>query len=283
MPHGYTNATSTDGRRVVKRYLGPDAAERQSAETLALTRLAGRLPVPVLLDQTDGRIEVGWIAGVPGQERLETDPEQVLYVVGETARRLLSLDVDAVPGLPRRPGGEVLVHGDFGPQNLLLDRDTGQLTAIVDWEFTHIGDRLTDIAWAEWILRTHHPHLVGALPSLFAGYQDRPVGGAAGGDAHPMRGASGLRPALARRGRYRGAAVAATHRRHRRVPRMRPVRTSSAPGYRLLIRDRASSGLSAPDATSARIWSRVRRGSGSGSSPARACAADRQTAHRAVG
>ena len=175
MPHGYTNATSTDGRRVVKRYLGPDAAARQSAETLALTHLAGRLPVPVLLDQAGGRIEVGWIAGVPGQERLETHPEQVLYVVGDTARRLLSVDVDTVPGLPRRPGGEVLVHGDFGPQNLLLDGDTAQLTAVVDWEFTHFGHRLTDIAWAEWILRTHHPHLVGALPSLFAGYQDRPA------------------------------------------------------------------------------------------------------------
>jgi len=174
MPHGYTNATSTDGRRVVKRYLGPDAVERQSAETLALTHLAGRLPVPVLLDQTSGQIELGWIAGVPGQERLETVAEQVLYVVGETARRLLNLDFDTVRGLPRRPGGEVLVHGDFGPQNLLLDRDTGQLTAIVDWEFTHVGGRLTDIAWAEWILRTHHPHLVDALPSLFAGFQDRP-------------------------------------------------------------------------------------------------------------
>lgn len=174
MPHGYTNATSTDGRRVVKRYLGPDAAERQSAETLALTRLAGRLPMPRLLAQTGGRIELGWIAGVPGQERLETHPEQVLYVAGETARMLLGIAVDSVPGLPHRAGGEVLVHGDFGPQNLLLDSDTGQPTAIVDWEFAHIGDRLTDIAWAEWILRTHHPHLLGALPSLYAGYQERP-------------------------------------------------------------------------------------------------------------
>jgi len=97
MPHGYTNATSTDGRRVVKRYLGPDSAARQSAETLALTHLAGRLPVPVLLDLTSGRIDVGWIAGVPGQERLETHPEQVLYVVGDTARRLQGVDVDTVP------------------------------------------------------------------------------------------------------------------------------------------------------------------------------------------
>jgi len=174
MPHGYTNATATDGRRVIKRYLGPDAAERQGAETLALTRLVGRLPVPALLDQSEGQIEVDWIAGVPGQERLETAPEQVLYVVGATARTLLGLEVDAVAGLPRRPGGTVLVHGDFGPQNLLLDSDTNQPTAILDWEFAHIGDRLTDIAWAEWILRTHHPHLISALPALFAGYQERP-------------------------------------------------------------------------------------------------------------
>ena len=42
------------------------------------------------------RIEVGWIAGVPGQERLETHPEQVLYVVGDTARRMLGVGVETV-------------------------------------------------------------------------------------------------------------------------------------------------------------------------------------------
>ncbi|MEZ0164036.1 hypothetical protein AB2L27_04555 [Kineococcus sp. LSe6-4] len=30
------------------------------------------------------------------------------------------------------------------------------------------------MAWAEWIVRMHHPHLLSALPSLFAGYGRHP-------------------------------------------------------------------------------------------------------------
>ena len=31
-----------------------------------------------------------------------------------------------------------------------------------------------DVAWAEWIVRTHHPHLVPALSALFDGYGEEP-------------------------------------------------------------------------------------------------------------
>ncbi|MCF6389045.1 phosphotransferase family protein [Mycobacterium sp. MBM] len=39
----------------------------------------------------------------------------------------------------------VLVHGDFRMGNLIVD-DTG-LAAVLDWELTHIGDALDDLAW----------------------------------------------------------------------------------------------------------------------------------------
>ena len=39
----------------------------------------------------------------------------------------------------------VLVHGDFRTGNLMIDGD--QLTGILDWEFTHWGDRREDIGW----------------------------------------------------------------------------------------------------------------------------------------
>jgi aminoglycoside phosphotransferase (APT) family kinase protein len=69
----------------------------------------------------------------------------------------------------------VLVHGDFGPQNMLFDEVTAEATAIVDWELAHLGDGVDDLAWAEWIVRTHHPHLVGSLPALFEGYGQEPA------------------------------------------------------------------------------------------------------------
>ncbi|MDB5702366.1 MAG: phosphotransferase [Sphingomonadales bacterium] len=45
-----------------------------------------------------------------------------------------------VPEAPDRP---VLVHGDIGFHNMLIDN--GQLTALVDWEFAHIGDPAEDL------------------------------------------------------------------------------------------------------------------------------------------
>ncbi len=47
--------------------------------------------------------------------------------------------------MPDPDGPVVLVHGDAGPGNFLFDDD--QLTALIDWEFAHLGDPLEDIAW----------------------------------------------------------------------------------------------------------------------------------------
>lgn len=39
----------------------------------------------------------------------------------------------------------VLVHGDFRMGNLIVD--DGRLAAVLDWELTHIGEALDDLAW----------------------------------------------------------------------------------------------------------------------------------------
>ncbi len=45
-----------------------------------------------------------------------------------------------------------LIHGDCGPGNFLYD--DGKITALIDWEFAHIGDPADDMAWLEFrILR----------------------------------------------------------------------------------------------------------------------------------
>lgn len=44
------------------------------------------------------------------------------------------------------PAADVVVHGDFRLGNLMVGR-TG-LTAVLDWEMTHLGDPNEDVAWA---------------------------------------------------------------------------------------------------------------------------------------
>jgi tRNA A-37 threonylcarbamoyl transferase component Bud32 len=172
LPHGYTNLTVLDGSQVVKRYAGPDAVVRRHNESAALTALAGRFPVPAVVAQDDSQIVLSYVPGVAGQEIVEQRPDEVLFAVGRAGRALHGLEVGAAYEVP---GGKVLVHGDFGPQNMVFDAATLQPAAIVDWEFAHPGDPVEDLAWAEWIVRTHHPRLVESLGAMFDGYGSRPT------------------------------------------------------------------------------------------------------------
>ena len=41
----------------------------------------------------------------------------------------------------------VMIHGDYRTGNYLFDEDTGQITALLDWELARIGDFHEDLAW----------------------------------------------------------------------------------------------------------------------------------------
>ena len=41
----------------------------------------------------------------------------------------------------------VLVHADYRTGNYLFDEQSGEITAILDWEFAHIGDYHEDLGW----------------------------------------------------------------------------------------------------------------------------------------
>lgn len=41
-----------------------------------------------------------------------------------------------------------VVHGDYRSGNFLFDEDAGRITAVLDWERSHLGDRHRDLAWA---------------------------------------------------------------------------------------------------------------------------------------
>jgi aminoglycoside phosphotransferase (APT) family kinase protein len=41
-----------------------------------------------------------------------------------------------------------LLHGDYRNGNFIFDEDTGRITAVLDWELAHLGDRHSDLAYA---------------------------------------------------------------------------------------------------------------------------------------
>jgi tRNA A-37 threonylcarbamoyl transferase component Bud32 len=161
LKHGYTNDTRGDGSVVIKRFAGPDAAARWATERDMLELLAGRLPVPALLAARTGELHLAHVGGAHGQDLIDAGHAgPVLRSCGAMAARVAALGV---------------THGDFGPNNILVDPGTFAVTAVLDWEWAHPGaDAVDDLAWCEWIVRTHHPGEVGALGELFAGYGSRP-------------------------------------------------------------------------------------------------------------
>jgi aminoglycoside phosphotransferase (APT) family kinase protein len=52
---------------------------------------------------------------------------------------------------PAWDGPASLCHGDVGPKNFLFE--AGEITALIDWEFAHLGDPMDDLAW--WVFRGH--------------------------------------------------------------------------------------------------------------------------------
>ncbi len=171
--HSYTNRTIGDGATVVKCYQGPGGPARSEREHAVLRALHGRVPVPPVLGSRDGCLTMGFMNGIHGQELLEGGrPDGVLRACGTALRRIHQLDIseiaDALPG--PADDRQVLVHGDYGPNNVLLDPVTLEITAVLDWEWAHAGDPIEDLAWCEWIVRMHHPHHAGLLGQFFGAY-----------------------------------------------------------------------------------------------------------------
>ncbi|MFG6196435.1 phosphotransferase [Nonomuraea sp. JJY05] len=160
MKHGYTNSTVGDGALVVKCYQGPEAAFRLGTESRYLRRLRGRLPVPRVHQVTSTSLTTRFVSGAHGQDLIEEG--HAAEVLAECGRTLSGI---------HRLG---IVHGDFGPQNMLFDPATFRTAAILDWEWAHPGRPVEDLAWCEWIIRSHHPEHVPLLSRFFAAY-DGPV------------------------------------------------------------------------------------------------------------
>ncbi|GAA3879010.1 hypothetical protein GCM10022243_49650 [Saccharothrix violaceirubra] len=168
LTHGYTNLTEQRGSVVRKSYLGPDAEARRRTERSVLVELRDRFPVPPLSPGTERDLRTAYVRGVPGRVAVDAGlAERVLALCGRLRRELDALDV---PGLP---GTGAVVHGDFGPQNLIVTPTADAAVAVVDWEWCRRGDPVDDLAWAEWTVRLHHPDAIAAVDALYAAYGRR--------------------------------------------------------------------------------------------------------------
>ena len=49
--------------------------------------------------------------------------------------------------MPERHGRPALLHGDFGFHNFLFHE--GELSAVLDWEFAHVGDPAEDLGYVK--------------------------------------------------------------------------------------------------------------------------------------
>lgn len=160
LDHGYTNATVGDGTIVVKTYTGPQPAQRRSREIAALQALQGRFPVPPIVSTADENLTLGFVAGAHGNDLMDTgNAAAVLRSCGAILRNIHELGV---------------VHGDFGPHNMLFDPITFDVLAVLDWEWSGIGAPILDLAWCEWIVRMHHCTDMPALSGFYEAYGRTP-------------------------------------------------------------------------------------------------------------
>jgi tRNA A-37 threonylcarbamoyl transferase component Bud32 len=153
-------------------YTGSDAAARAAVERACLVDLRGVLPVPAIVEYDETSIVMELVPGQHGQELIDAGHGRaVMRATGAILGELQSVRRPMLGSLPGN--GPVVVHGDFGPQNMLFD-EQGEVAAVLDWEFAHWGQAREDLAWAEWIVRMHHAPHSAVLGELFAGYGRRP-------------------------------------------------------------------------------------------------------------
>ncbi|HXW35541.1 MAG TPA: phosphotransferase family protein [Acidimicrobiales bacterium] len=90
-----------------------------------------------------------------GLRRPTTPQEHALFSLDKWERLYRSTAAQPAPliefalgwlhrNVPETTGGTVLVHGDNGPGQFLFEK--ARVTAVLDWEFCHLGDPMEDLA-----------------------------------------------------------------------------------------------------------------------------------------
>ena len=93
----------------------------------------------------------------------ELDRYEEIYRASGAERPVLELAFQHLKRNAPEPVEPVLLHGDFRNGNLMIDPKVG-VSAVLDWELSHIGDPAEDLSWL-------------CVNSWRFGRPDRPVGG----------------------------------------------------------------------------------------------------------
>ena len=177
--HGYSQVVTWDGGAVAKRF-SPDTAGRCAVEAAVLNALAGVIPVAAVMPSDDPcTLRVAWVPGCLGQQWVadrgstrETRHVAFLAACGAIVRRIQEVDIASIPELPG--DGEVLVHGDFAPYNVIVDAQSGVIQAVIDWELAHAGRPVVDLAWMEWNMRIWYSPSVESMTAMYDAYGELP-------------------------------------------------------------------------------------------------------------
>jgi thiamine kinase-like enzyme len=171
LPYGYTNSTHLENRIVVKTYSGTSAQSRFLTELVIYQQLHDMPFMPELVDCDKDALTIStrYVESRHAQDLLEEYSDIIPFTLGKLARELQSVKIDTIVD-SKRSKTDVLVHGDFGPQNLLFAPESFSEFYLVDWEWAHFGDRFEDIAWAECIIRMHYDSNQQMIASLYRGF-----------------------------------------------------------------------------------------------------------------
>ena len=150
-------ALSNDGRTMLTtRALGRDNLQRES-EDLRRATLMRYAEVMAGLHRLDPAKLALKSFERPGDVRAHALNEVRFWEKLARSRGAPDLELEyAFAWLAANPPtavtGTALIHGDCGPGNFLYDDE--EITALIDWEFAHVGDPVDDMAWLEFrILR----------------------------------------------------------------------------------------------------------------------------------
>ncbi len=140
----------------------------------ALAATLGGMPMPAFGEFVDGRLTIEpWDLpdGLPG---LVADHLDVLAHWTADERRGLEEVAEEGQALLDTVTRYCLAHSDLNPKNWLVDPDTLEIAALLDWEFAHAGHPFTDLGnalrferddvWTEAVLAGYAAHR-GTPPS----------------------------------------------------------------------------------------------------------------------
>jgi aminoglycoside phosphotransferase (APT) family kinase protein len=176
-----------DGEAVAKRITRDDPRRRRAVEVAMLTRLEGVVPCPRALPSDDpftvrmeyvpGPLAEQWfVEGFRAHGLHEAVRRQVVFLrgCGAPLRALHAADPRSFADVLTGSGSSV-VHGDPGPYNVIVDPESGEIRALIDWELTWIGDPVEDLALVEWNMRIWYQSSGEVLRHLYDAYGSLPA------------------------------------------------------------------------------------------------------------